>query len=138
MNYYIYILTSQPNGTLYIGRTENLLRRMEQHRQEVVDGFTKQHHVHRLVYFEVTDSAEAAAYRERQLKNWHRDWKKNLIERDNPHWEDLFLTLIRAETGEIKTNPHAELVSASTLQQTHPAGRTVGPETSSGREEKRI
>lgn len=87
--YFIYILASQRNGTLYIGVTNDLQRRMEEHKSDVVDGFTKQYNVKRLVYFEQTESVEAAIAREKQLKNWKRLWKLELIEKDNPQWNDL-------------------------------------------------
>lgn len=93
-NYSVYILASQFNGTIYIGVTNNLIRRVYEHKHGLVKGFTKEHNIHCLVYFEMTDSIEAAILREKQLKNWHRDWKKNLIERENPFWEDLYPSLV--------------------------------------------
>jgi putative endonuclease len=65
-----------------------------EHKHDLIKGFTKEHGVHLLVYYEISDSVEAAIVREKQLKNWHRDWKKNLIERDNPSWEDLYPALV--------------------------------------------
>lgn len=97
--YYVYILASQFNGTLYIGVTNDLLRRMYEHRNGLLKGFTKEYKVYRLVYFEHTESIEGAILREKQLKNWHRDWKKNLIERENPHWGDLYPQLIGTSHG---------------------------------------
>jgi len=88
-----YILASAPRGTLYIGVTSDLIQRLDQHRRGVVPGFTARYNVKRLVYFETTDSMEAAITREKQLKRWHRDWKLNLIERQNPHWDDLAIGL---------------------------------------------
>jgi putative endonuclease len=85
----IYILASGYNGTLYVGVTSNLIGRMIQHRKGAFSGFTKRHRVLRLVYFEVADTMEAAIYREKQLKRYHRDWKRNLIEREAPTWDDL-------------------------------------------------
>jgi putative endonuclease len=90
VSYFVYIMASAPNGTLYIGVTKDLLRRAAEHRTGAVPGFTERHHVHRLVYFETHDSIEAAIQREKRLKDWDRDWKKNLIEKDNPRWDDLF------------------------------------------------
>ena len=87
--YYVYILASKKRGTLYIGMTNNLAKRLENHKKEVVEGFTKKYHVHRLVYIETTNDVQAALKREKQLKNWKRDWKIELIEKQNPEWEDL-------------------------------------------------
>ena len=88
--YYVYILASKKNGTLYIGVTNDLARRVYEHKQSVVDGFTKKYDVHRLVYFEVHDYGQAAIQRERTMKHRRRDWKIALIERNNPDWRDLF------------------------------------------------
>ena len=87
--YWVYILASKPNGTLYIGVTNNLERRVNEHKQKNVSGFTKNYGISQLVYYEDTPSVEAAIAREKQLKNWHRQWKVNLIEAHNPHWLDL-------------------------------------------------
>lgn len=88
--FFVYMLASKHYGTLYIGMTSDLLKRIWEHRNGVVDGFTKEYDVHRLVYFEEHANAEAAATRERQMKEWKRQWKINLIEERNPHWEDLY------------------------------------------------
>jgi len=88
--YYIYILASKRNGTLYIGVTSDLVRRVYEHKNDLVEGFTKQYQVHSLVYYEVTESVESAIAREKQLKKWHRDWKIRLIEKGNPEWKDLY------------------------------------------------
>ena len=90
MAYYVYILASGKNGTLYIGVTNDLLRRVYEHRESVVEGFTKRHGVKRLVHFETYDSVETAIRREKALKAWLRNWKIALIERDNPDWNDLY------------------------------------------------
>ena len=90
MTYCVYILASQPNGTLYIGVTNDLIRRVYEHRSDAVDGFTKRYGVHQLVYFEETANVEAAIHREKRLKKWPREWKKNLIEGSNPEWRDLY------------------------------------------------
>ncbi len=82
-------MASQPNGTLYVGMTNDLVRRVYEHRNDVVEGFTKQYQVHRLVYFEQTDDVRSAIQRERNLKRWNRDWKIALIEEHNPDWRDL-------------------------------------------------
>jgi len=91
MAYYVYILASEKNGTLYVGVTNDLLRRVYEHKEGVAEGFTKRHSVKRLVYFEIHESIEAAIHREKTLKHWPRDWKLNLVERENPDWRDLSL-----------------------------------------------
>jgi putative endonuclease len=88
--YYVYILASRKNGTLYIGVTNNLLKRVHQHKTNVVEGFTKQYGVHRLVYFEQYRDIRDAINREKRMKRWKRQWKINLIEKENPEWKDLF------------------------------------------------
>ncbi len=85
----VYILASAPNGTLYIGVTSDLVGRMHHHLSGTYGGFTDRHTVHRLVRYELFGDMAAAIAREKQLKRWHRDWKLNLIERDNPDWTDL-------------------------------------------------
>ena len=87
---YVYIMASKRNGTLYIGSTSDLVRRVWEHKNDFVDGFTKKYGVHTLVYYEAGDDIEAAAYKERQLKKWNRQWKLNLIEQNNPEWKDLY------------------------------------------------
>ena len=85
----VYILASKPNGTLYIGVTNDLLQRIQQHRQVTQDSFTQRYSVYSLVYFETFDSIRAAIEREKQLKKWNRAWKIRLIETNNPLWKDL-------------------------------------------------
>ncbi len=85
----VYMLASGINGTLYVGVTSDLAARLIQHREGMFDGFTKRHAVHRLVYVEKAETMPAAIAREKQLKRYRRDWKRNLIERDNPAWNDL-------------------------------------------------
>ena len=87
--YYVYILASRRNGTLYIGVTNSLQKRLTQHRDGVGSSFVKAYSVHRLVYAESYERADEAIGREKQLKRWKRDWKIELIERDNPEWRDL-------------------------------------------------
>lgn len=94
MQYYVYILASQRNGTLYIGVTNDLVRRVYEHKQKFVEGFTKEYNVHMLVYYEMTESVESAINREKQLKKWNREWKLRLIEKQNPDWKDLYSTII--------------------------------------------
>lgn len=90
MTLYVYILASEPQGTLYIGVTNDLIRRVAEHKQGVVPGFTKQYDVNKLVYFEAHGDYHEAIGREKKLKRWRRDWKRSLIEETNPHWADLF------------------------------------------------
>lgn len=93
-NFYVYIMASKNHGTLYIGVTSDLIGRVCQHKNNLIEGFTKRYGVHNLVYFEASDDVESAIAREKQLKNWHRQWKINLIEERNPNWTDLYNTLI--------------------------------------------
>ena len=88
--YYTYILASKRNGTLYIGVTSNLIKRVWEHKNNLVAGFTQRYHVHRLVFFEQHLSIESAIRREKRLKEWNRKWKLDLIEKDNPNWNDLY------------------------------------------------
>lgn len=92
--YYVYILASKRNGTLYIGVTSDLLRRVFEHKNKLMPGFTSKYDVGMLVYFEVFSDIESAIYREKQLKKWNRKWKLALIEKENPHWEDLYEDLL--------------------------------------------
>jgi putative endonuclease len=87
--YFVYILTNKSNKVLYIGVTNNLERRMYEHRNEMIGGFTKKYKLTKLVYFEETSDVKSAIEREKQLKNWHRDWKISLINQFNPNWDDL-------------------------------------------------
>jgi putative endonuclease len=90
MNYWVYILASGPGGTLYVGMTNNLVRRVYEHREGFVRGFTRRYGVKRLVYFEAHDTAIGALQREKNIKHWPREWKIDLIVRDNPTWRDLY------------------------------------------------
>ena len=92
--YYVYILASKRNGTLYIGVTNDLIRRVYEHKNDIVDGFTKKYQVHRLVYYEQTDDVYVAIQREKRMKKWNRQWKIELIEKTNPHWRDLYDDLV--------------------------------------------
>ncbi len=87
---YIYILTSQCNTTLYIGVTNNLVRRIYEHKNNMVEGFSKRYNLHKLVYYEQIQDISRAIEREKQLKRWHREWKNNLINEKNPSWQDLY------------------------------------------------
>jgi putative endonuclease len=89
----IYILASGRRGTIYIGSSSNLMQRLYQHREGLIPGFTRRYGVKRLVHFEMFDTIDAAIARERQLKEWRRGWKIELIERENFHWDDLAVGL---------------------------------------------
>lgn len=89
--YAVYIMTNYLETSLYIGVTSNLQKRVWEHKNKVVEGFTEKYNVDKLVYFETTDSIESAIKREKQLKNWHREWKINLIKENNPDFRDLSL-----------------------------------------------
>ncbi len=93
-NFYVYILSSQRRGTLYIGVTSNLLKRVYEHKNGMVDGFTKKYGVKMLVYYEAHGSAESAITREKQIKKWRRAWKLELIEKKNPGWRDLYAEIL--------------------------------------------
>ena len=94
MTFCVYMLTNKPYGTLYVGMTSDLVKRVWEHKNKVVPGFTRRYGLDRLVWFEACDTRDAALSREKQIKEWKRDWKINLIERDNPHWNDLYMALV--------------------------------------------
>ncbi|MBK9243937.1 MAG: GIY-YIG nuclease family protein [Burkholderiales bacterium] len=89
-SYYVYLLTSSRRGTLYVGVTNDLLKRVWQHKQGLVEGFSKRYRIRTLVWYEQTDSIESAIVREKQIKKWNRAWKIELIEANNPDWKDLY------------------------------------------------
>lgn len=91
--YYVYILASKRNGTLYVGVTNDLIRRVYEHKNNLVEGFTKKYSVHRLVHIESTSDVKAAIHREKCIKRWKRAWKIELIEEHNPEWKDLYYEL---------------------------------------------
>jgi putative endonuclease len=93
--YFVYILASKIGGTLYVGVTNDLIRRTFEHKSNAADGFTKKYSVHRLVYFEQFDDIEIAIMREKRIKRWNRNWKIRLIEESNPNWTDLYPNLAR-------------------------------------------
>jgi len=93
--FFVYMMASGFNGTLYTGVTSDLIQRVGQHKEGLHDGFTKQYNVKRLVWYEVHEVAESAIRREKQIKEWQRDWKRNLIDEDNPHWDDLYVALLK-------------------------------------------
>ena len=90
----VYILASQRNGTLYIGVTSDLVQRIWQHKNDVVEGFTKEYGVHLLVWYELHEDMESAIIREKRLKKWNREWKLRLIEEKNPNWQDLYESIL--------------------------------------------
>jgi putative endonuclease len=93
--YYVYLLASRKHGTLYLGVTNDLVRRVFEHKNRLVPGFTSRYGVVRLVWFETHEDVTAAISREKEIKKWRRDWKISLIERDNPDWFDLWETITR-------------------------------------------
>lgn len=88
--FYVYILASKRNGTLYTGITSDLVRRVWEHKQDLIKGFTNKYNVKTLVFFEVHSNPESAIIREKQIKKWKRDWKLDIIEKTNPMWKDLY------------------------------------------------
>ena len=91
MNYYfVYILANKKNGVLYIGVTNNLKRRIYEHKHDLIKGFTNKYKVHSLVFYEVHNDIKYAILREKQIKKWKRQWKIDLIEKENPQWQDLY------------------------------------------------
>ena len=88
--YYVYVLTNKPRGTLYVGVTNNLVRRVWEHRNRFVSGFTRKYHLSKLVHYEAFEELVEAIQREVRLKRWRRQWKIQLIERENPEWVDLY------------------------------------------------
>ncbi|HYD61262.1 MAG TPA: GIY-YIG nuclease family protein [Noviherbaspirillum sp.] len=88
--FYVYMLASGHYGTLYLGVTSNLIKRVWEHREGVVDGFSKEYGVKQLVWYEIHADAISAITREKQIKKWNREWKINLIQKENPHWRDLY------------------------------------------------
>ena len=95
LGYWVYMLASGPNGTLYVGVTNDLVRRVAEHREGVAPGFTQKYGVKRLVWYEAHDSIEAAIRREKRLKKWPRAWEVALIEKANPQWQDLWTEITR-------------------------------------------
>ncbi len=89
-SYHVYLLASRRNGTLYVGVTNDSIRRVWEHKQGLVEGFTKEYAIKLLVWYEQTESIESAIQREKQIKKWNRAWKLELIEKKNPNWKDLY------------------------------------------------
>jgi len=100
-NYYIYIITNKTKSVLYIGVTNNLQRRVYEHKNRVIPGFTSKYKIDKLIYFEHFDNINDAIKREKQLKKWNRSWKEDLINKENPDWEDLY-TKISDQVGDDK------------------------------------
>ena len=94
MSYFVYIMSNKPNGVLYIGVTNDLIRRVFEHKQHLAIGFTARYNLDKLVWFEQTEDINSGIAKEKQLKNWHRQWKVNLIEQANPNWQDLYANII--------------------------------------------
>ncbi len=92
-SYYVYILANERNGTLYVGVTNNLVRRIYEHKEGLADGFTKKYNIKMLVYYEITESIESAIKREKNIKAWQRAWKLRIIEEMNPDWDDLYIKI---------------------------------------------
>lgn len=92
--YYVYIMASERNGTLYIGVTNDLIRRTIEHKEDLIEGFTRKYGVHKLVYFEHSEDIKSAITREKQLKKWNREWKLRIIEEMNPEWKDLYEDIV--------------------------------------------
>ena len=92
--YYVYLITNKRYGTLYVGVTNDLVRRIYEYREGAVQGFSKQHGLGRLVWFEAHDDVLAAIEREKVIKRWRRDWKMNLIQAMNPNWDDLYESIV--------------------------------------------
>jgi len=90
----VYILANKRNGTLYVGVTSDLIKRIWEHKNNVVKGFTERYSVHQLIWYELHETMESAIRKEKMLKNWKRVWKLELIERNNPNWQDLYGTII--------------------------------------------
>ena len=126
----VYILASQRNGTLYIGVTSDLIKRIWQHREGVVEGFTEQYEVKTLVWYEQHETMESAISREKQLKKWNRDWKLRLIEKQNPQWRDLWPEITGASLSSpdasIKPFPSSTTMASSSSTTTlSPGGTTI-------------
>lgn len=95
----VYIMASERNGTLYIGVTSDLVKRVWEHREGWGEGFTKKYSLHKLVYFELHNGMSNAIQREKQIKKWNRTWKKEMIEKQNPYWNDLWSSITGQDTG---------------------------------------
>ena len=90
----VYLLASKQNGTLYVGVTSDLVKRIWEHKSDLVEGFTRKHRIHTLVWYEAHETMESAIRREKVIKKWNRHWKLKMIEAENPHWRDLYDELL--------------------------------------------
>ena len=93
-NYYVYIITNKYNNVFYVGVTSNLVKRIWEHKNKLVEGFSKKYNLNKLIYYEVCDNIESAITREKQLKRWRREWKISLIEEMNPDFDDLYEKIV--------------------------------------------
>ncbi|MBI4399049.1 MAG: GIY-YIG nuclease family protein [Candidatus Omnitrophica bacterium] len=100
--YYIYILANRRNGTLYTGVTNNLLRRVREHKEGLIKGFTQKYKINKLVYFESGEDVRDAIEAEKKIKHWNRKWKLELIQKENPYWNDLYWELVGADEPQTK------------------------------------
>lgn len=94
MTYFVYILASKPRGTLYVGVTNNLIRRVFEHQNKLIEGFTERYDVNLLVWYELSESIQSAIAYEKKLKRWRREWKIEMIEKKNPEWVDLYPQIV--------------------------------------------
>ncbi len=94
MTYFVYILASKPRGTLYVGVTNNLTRRVFEHKNKLIEGFTERYDVNLLVWYESSESIESAIAYEKKLKRWRREWKIEMVEKQNPEWVDLYPQIV--------------------------------------------
>ena len=107
--YFVYILANKINTTLYVGVTNNLIKRVYEHKNNLVDGFTRQYNVHKLVYYEESNAIESAILREKQLKKWARKWKERLINKINPDWKDLYADITEKRNSRQKISGMTEI-----------------------------
>jgi putative endonuclease len=95
-SFFVYILTNKKNGVLYIGMTNSLIRRIQQHKSKEIEGFSKRYNLTKLVYYQIIDDVRSAITREKQMQAWKRQWKIELIEKENPEWKDLYDKILKS------------------------------------------
>lgn len=95
-SFFVYILTNKKDGVLYIGMTNSLIRRIQQHKSKEIEGFSKRYNLTKLVYYEIIDDVRSAITREKQMQAWKRQWKIELIEKENPEWKDLYDDILKS------------------------------------------